>query len=271
MKNQTFILFVSLLFNIVFLLMTTSFFVRKGRFLNLIKKILKKFLKNEDEPYSPYYLHRKSQFEILPKTLSRIVFLGDSLTEECQWAELLENHNIKNRGIGGDTTDLILNRLDTILVLQPKKVFLMMGINDMLGSDEASKTIKQILLVYSAILTEFREKIPKTEVFIQSVLPVHNRVTRHWQDKKNIIQLNLQLKQLAKEFSYQYIDVYSYLSDSENQLDICYTEDGLHLNGQGYLRWKKAIEKYVNDKVVETCDETSMLMTSSTDRQDQNP
>ncbi|ARV63288.1 G-D-S-L family lipolytic protein [Nostocales cyanobacterium HT-58-2] len=239
------LLFTSLTLNILFILLGSLFLIKRGGFHYLSKKLFKK--KVQEEYYEPYYLHKKSQFEFLPKSSLDIIFLGDSLTEEGQWSELLESPYVKNRGIGGDTTDLILNRLDPVLASNPKKVFLMMGINDLLGIGKTVKTIEQTLLVYSAILIEFQNKVPNTEVFIQSVLPVNNRITRYWQDNNNIVQLNFHLRRLAKEFSYQYIDIYSHLSDCDNQLDVCYTEDGLHLNGRGYLRWKNAIERYVND------------------------
>ncbi|KAB8317403.1 G-D-S-L family lipolytic protein [Tolypothrix campylonemoides VB511288] len=243
-RSTILLLFASSILNILFFLLGILFLIKKGGFQYLSKKVSRK--RSEEEYYDPYYLHKKSQFELLPKSDLDIIFLGDSLTEEGQWSELLENPNIKNRGIGGDTTDLILNRLDTILASQPQKVFLMVGINDLLGLGKTVKTIEQTILVYSAILTEFKNKLPNTKVFIQSVLPVNNKTTRYWQDNNNILQLNLQLKNLAKEFSYEYIDVYSHLSDSEQKLDICYTEDGLHLNGRGYLKWKQAVEGYVN-------------------------
>ena len=57
--------------------------------------------------------------------------------------------------------------------------------------------------------------------------------------------MNLYLRELAKEFSLQYIDLFSHLSDSQNQLDERYTLDGLHLNGQAYLVWKQVIEQYI--------------------------
>ena len=42
-----------------------------------------------------------------------------------------------------------------------------------------------------------------------------------------------------------YIDVYSALVDQKGMLDQRYTNDGLHLMGEGDLAWKEVIEKYV--------------------------
>jgi lysophospholipase L1-like esterase len=59
------------------------------------------------------------------------------------------------------------------------------------------------------------------------------------------LKSNAALKEFAKEFSFQYIDLHSYFLDSNNELDAQYTSDGVHLNGQGYLIWKRIIEKDV--------------------------
>jgi lysophospholipase L1-like esterase len=166
--------------------------------------------------------------------------LGDSITDEGEWTELL-GLNVKNRGISGDTTERILHRLDIILESKPKQVFLMIGINDLIND---GKSVTATLPEYKKILREFQEKTPNTEVFMQSVLPVNNKYL-YWQDNKNILKLNSGLKELAKEFNYEYIDIFSLLSDSENQLDTKYTVDGLHLNGQAYLVWKAVMEKYM--------------------------
>lgn len=243
MKNIiVLLLLLSILLNILFFLLGTVFLARRGGVSYLLQKLVTgKSTPNND---SIYYLHQKSQFEILPKSDSGIIFLGDSLTDEGEWGELLENPNIKNRGIGGDTTDSVLNRLDAIVESKPKKLFLMVGVNDLINDH---KSVEQTLTGYKQILTKLQNQTPHTKVFIQSVLPVNNQVTRYWQDNKNVLQFNLELRKVAKEFSYEYIDVYSHLSDSQNQLDVRYTLDGLHLNGQGYLMWKQAIEKSVKE------------------------
>jgi len=62
------------------------------------------------------------------------------------------------------------------------------------------------------------------------------------------MNLNEQLQKLTTEYSYQYIDLYSHFVNSQNQLDPKYTPDGVHLNGDGYMLWKKLIENYVQDE-----------------------
>ncbi len=240
-QRITIILFTSIFFNIFVLVIATFFVQRKGGLSYLFQKVNSSNSAKTD--YHPAYLHKKSQFEILPKSDLGIIFLGDSLTDEGEWTELLGT-KIKKRGIGGDTTDRMLNRLNEIVESNPKKIFLMVGINDLINE---GRTVEETSEFYKMIMAEFRNKIPNTEVFIQSVLPINNQVTRYWQNTDNVVKLNSHLINFAKEFKYQYIDVYSHLSDSENQLDSQYTFDGVHLNGQGYLVWLEAIQKYVID------------------------
>ena len=238
------LLLISTSLNILFLLLVILVIFKKGG-INYIKgKVLTMGKRNiqSDLNINSYYKHKKSQFEILTKSNNSIVFLGDSITDEGEWVELLGNTNILNRGISGDTTRRILNRLDAIVQIKPKQIFLMVGINDFVNEN---RSIEEVLSKYRIILEELQKQIPQTEVFIQSVLPVNNNFTYFLQDNQNVIKFNLKLQELAKEFNYQYIDVFSYLADSENQLDVKYTTDGVHLNGKAYLIWKEAVEKYV--------------------------
>lgn len=238
------LLLISISLNILFFLTALIIVLQKGGIYYVKNKIIalsNKDIQN-DLNINPYYKHKKSQFEVLTKSHDSILFLGDSLTDQGEWVELLENANIVNRGISGDTTRRILNRLDAIVETKPKQIFLMIGINDFVNE---KKSIKEVLDKYKIILEELKTKIPQTEVFLQSVLPVNNNLTIFFQDNQKVIKFNSKLQELAKELGYQYIDIFSNLVDSENQLDASYTTDGLHLNGKAYLIWKEAVEKYV--------------------------
>ena len=183
------VLFISLLVNILFVLMGALFIAKKGRvyyWADKINNIVNANNKNGKNTYPPYYFHQKSQFEILPNSDSNIIFLGDSITDECEWAELLGNPNVKNRGISGDTIDRILNRLDEIVESQPKNIFLMVGINDFLNS---GKSVKKTLKDYKKILLVIRQKTPITQVFVQSVLPVNNKINRFLLNNDKVIEL----------------------------------------------------------------------------------
>lgn len=190
---------------------------------------------------SPYYWERKSHFETLPKSESDIVFLGDSLTNACEWHEFFKNVRLKNRGISGDTTNGVLNRIDEVIDSKPQKIFIMIGINDL----NQGVKVEDVFNNYRMILKLFQEKAPQAEVFVQSLLPLNNGKFSNNGVNHKIIELNAKLKDLAQEFSFHYIDLYSSFLDSNNQLDARYTLDGIHLNGQGYLVWKGLIEQDV--------------------------
>jgi lysophospholipase L1-like esterase len=243
------ILLISVAFNILFLFVTSISIYKKGGFSYLSKKILNTFSNKKDifNIYNPPgYIHKKSQYELLPKLSNCIIFLGDSITDEGEWSELLGDSNITfnviNRGISGDTTDRILHRIDAIIEAQPKQIFLMIGINDLVM---INKSVEEIIDTYKQILIKFQSSISATQVFIQSVLPVNQNIYLYWEDNQKIVNLNSKLKGLAAEFDHQYIDIHSYLIDTEKQLDAKYTADGLHLNGKAYLLWAEIIKQYL--------------------------
>ncbi|HKM19400.1 MAG TPA: hypothetical protein VJY14_05000, partial [Aliarcobacter sp.] len=76
----------------------------------------------------PYYKHKVSQFEMLKdRNNIEIMMLGDSITDEGEWSELW-GKVVQNRGISGDTTSGVLDRLYTVNK-NIKKVFIMIGVN----------------------------------------------------------------------------------------------------------------------------------------------
>ena len=74
------------------------------------------------QTYSEYYYERKEAFENSPDTKKEIIFLGNSITEGCDWKSLFPDKNVLNRGISGDVTRGVLNRIDEVTSSKPKKI-----------------------------------------------------------------------------------------------------------------------------------------------------
>jgi len=240
------VLFISLSLNTLALALAILFIAKKGGISYLQIKFLRVNQKRDRSDIrvaNPrYYLQKIGQFQLLPISNSDIVFLGDSITDECEWIELLKNSQIKNRGISGDTTMGILHRLEDIVIGQPAKIFIMIGINNFIHFQQSSA---EILADYRKIVTEICDRTPQTEIFIQSVLPINQTKSGLNVSDRELVQLNSYLQELATEYSLTYIDLFSHLSDEQHQLKDCYTLDGVHLNGQAYSIWKQVIEKYI--------------------------
>ena len=193
-----------------------------------------------------YYEQRVSQFDSLPVHANSLVFLGDGLTNGCEWHEVFCNRHIKNRGITGDRSSWIVNRLDTIVGGRPKKIFLMVGINDLRHGVAPREIVSNI----SKLLKRFEKESPWTRIFVQSLLPTNPEgatPTDKELDLKSLIDETNRLleAECAERRNILYIDVHSALADEEGLLDKRLTNDGLHLNGAGYMAWKVVIEKHV--------------------------
>ena len=72
---------------------------------------------------------------------SSVVFLGDSLTEGFDLERYFPTANVVNRGLSGDTTYQVRYRMDEIVIANPAKLFLMIGIND-LFQGETGRTFR---------------------------------------------------------------------------------------------------------------------------------
>ncbi len=187
------------------------------------------------------YENRTNLFEHLSLPKGSIIFLGDSITEYGQWEELLNHPAVKNRGIAGDTTWGLLRRLKGITASEPKAIFLMIGINDFLFTDE-----KEIVENYTKIVQRIKLEAPNSQLFIQSVLPVNSAVKQTVFDNQAIVSLNNSIQQLAKKEGLTYLNIHQQLLDSQGVLKAGYTADGVHINGGAYMIWKEMVMPYVN-------------------------
>lgn len=141
---------------------------------------------------------RVSNFEAFALVPDDIVFLGDSITEGGPWDELFPDLPVRNRGVGGDTTDGVLARLEQVTRAQPAKVFLLIGTNDLFRGTSGSEIAANL----GAILDRLKQQAPDTEVYLQSVLP------RAPSYRSSIEALNARLAEVALEHGSAWVDLY---------------------------------------------------------------
>ena len=173
---------------------------------------------------------------------SQLVFMGDSITRFEDWNVLLEISSSINSGISGDTTDGILKRLSSVISAKPKKLFLMIGINDLLNG----KDVDYVAGNYAAILDRIKMESPATIVYVQSVLPINNDVLKSkTTNNQKIADLNSKIRTLSEDRSMIFIDLYLTFAGTDNKMPRQYTWDGLHPNSHGYTVWKDLIAQYI--------------------------
>ncbi|MEO8399616.1 MAG: GDSL-type esterase/lipase family protein [Ignavibacteriaceae bacterium] len=148
---------------------------------------------------------------------------------------------IKNRGLSGDETAGVLDRLDEVLESKPKQIFLMIGVNDLRHGIPTETIIKN----YKEIVKKIIKVSPSTELIIQSVLPVNNKIKDAKTNNETVIRLNNEIKKISNKNNLLYVDLFKRLIDQEGNLRKEYSSDGLHINGEAYLIWKEAIKGYV--------------------------
>lgn len=199
-----------------------------------------------DSLFSTYYHQRVSLFRSLPTTNNDIFFVGNSLTDGNEWSESFGNQKMKNRGISGDISAGVIARIDEIANRAPEKVFLMIGVNDLSRNITPDSVVKNILLIADYL----RHHSPATRLYVQSLLPVNSsyqKFTNHTGKGEQIKIVNKMLEDAALKHRYSFINLYPAFCDGGEKLKQTFSNDGLHLTGDGYLLWKHLIYNEVND------------------------
>ena len=173
---------------------------------------------------------------------SKVVFLGDSITAFEDWNVLFGVSYVFNAGFSGNTTDDVLARLDPVIAPKPSKIFLMIGINDLLRG----KDVSYVEANYKVILDKIRGQSPNTTIYVQSMLPANNDILKSdTLDNRKIVALNGKLKSMADGKKIIFVDLYPSFCAPDDKMNAAYTSDGLHLNSRGYAIWKDLVFQYV--------------------------
>ena len=201
----------------------------------------------------PFRNHRYDAFRMLPVKESSIVFIGNSITNMHEWWEAFGcNPNIINRGVSGAVSGESLANIESVVAGKPAKVFLMLGTND-LGTSGLNTT-EQVLKNVTLMVDRFQKESPKTQLYIQSILPSKNGLRTLEKEQAT----NRALAALCAEKHITFIDLWQDLllvADHVNSLD------GLHLMASGYEIWCKKIQQYVGSRSIYPADTQSRQLT----------
>ena len=94
--------------------------------------IEKKPFSNQNINTEDHFCQKNLIFETLNTDSSDILFIGDSFIDNFLIGEMSNNTAIKNRGIQGEFTSGLLNLLPSITKIAPSKIFIYIGINDII-------------------------------------------------------------------------------------------------------------------------------------------
>lgn len=197
--------------------------------------------------YLSHYAERVEQFQSEKKIGKKdIVLLGNSLTENGgDWGKRFNRKHVRNRGIIGDNTEGVLNRLQEITQGEPKQLILTIGINDL----SQGLNLYTLLENTEKIITTVQKESPNTKISLQSLLPINEEKCWYRLMKgktKTIIAYNAMLRELAEKHQLTFIPAYSlFLEEGTDQLKGSLTRDGLHLNEEGYQIWSEFLKPYL--------------------------
>ena len=166
-----------------------------------------------------------------------VMMLGDSITEAGPWQALFPKTRILNRGVSGYTTYDLLREMNATVALRPAKVFLMIGINDLLRRATVEQTFKQYTLIVDALQKN------KITVVMQATLECSR--SQCGSVIEAVKSLNQNLQALAEARNIQWLDLNPGLANDEQGLLPKYTWDGLHLSKPAYLYWAERVKSFV--------------------------
>ena len=186
--------------------------------------------------------NKKENYRILNKEYAiknQTVLLGDSITDFFNWYELfydfskISGQAVYNRGISGDTTDRLLERLnENVLNIEPKNVVLLIGTNDIGRELPLSMSVENV----SKIIENTKKVCPDINFILQAVYPINRGMRDKFEKRSNekIDIMNKEFIKLSEKYDCVWLDITDKLKDETGNLKKEYTYDGLHLNANAY-------------------------------------
>lgn len=188
----------------------------------------------------------------------KVLFIGSSLMEQFPIYEFMQDYDIQetiyNRGVSGFTSSEMILALDTLIFeLEPKKIFINIGTNDLSAPDY---TAEELIGRYEYILEQIKTRLPETKVYVMAYYPCNcdydfgNEEAREWVRQRpnaKVIEANEALKAMAERCQVRFIDINNNLYDEDKNLKSEYSIEGVHMYANGYRAVLEDLMEYVKE------------------------
>ncbi|ELC8441164.1 hypothetical protein QYB59_000160 [Clostridium perfringens] len=170
----------------------------------------------------------------LKEVFKDTVFMGDSLTEPLSFYNILNEDSV----IGIKGRDVIKAKkedLGTLKSLNPKKIVMMYGMNDLLLFSNSKDFIKN----YESLINEIKRELPSAEIYVNSVFPVSSNAIAKKKEFSKVNDFNNALREMCNTKGIKFIDTTSMVKEN------MYEPDGIHLKSEFYTPWLQVIKKEI--------------------------
>lgn len=204
------------------------------------------FRKNTDysklTEYSSEMATKKDNYTFLNEKYAlknQTILLGDSITDFFNYYELFYDFSkstgqaVYNRGISGDTTDRLLERLqENVLNIKPENIILLIGTNDIGRGLPLSISVENV----EKVIKSAKESNPDINFILEAVYPVNEKMRDAFEKRSNkkINKMNKEFIKLCEKYNCVWLDFTDKLKDELGNLKKEYTYDGLHINALAY-------------------------------------
>ena len=214
-----------------------------------------KVIKYQDDYKRNSFIKRVREFKENPIGQNKIVFLGNSITNGLRrHFSKFNRSDVVNRGIDGDISLGILERLDEIIYYKPKAVFILIGLNDFFNDLTKMPGVTPNFVTKNIIkaANKIQRGSPRTKLYLQTILPINtqqyqNKLKKdtgnsyYWLEPDFKININEQILKtneiLRNNKIFQVIDLHPLFIDKNSIMNEKYSTDGVHLNKLGYQKW----------------------------------
>lgn len=158
-----------------------------------------------------------------------ILVLGDSHTAKLDWNAFLGRGDIAVRGIDGDTSEGLLNRIGDLDCHSAERVVIWIGTNDILTGIRPGKLVANV----KSSVQLLRQK-GSAEIVVCAVMPFASWMDYAESLNAKVAEANSALEALSHKERVRFVDLFSAVCDANGYISESKTSDGFHLNRAGY-------------------------------------